>query len=497
MDSPVISIIKQIIQIDKNNTTAVYIQIAQQFIDAIQRSYLSQGEKLPGTRVLSNLLQVHRNTAVAAYDELASQGWLEIIPNKGTYILIPLPKQSRIKAGSSQILQENSYPKKAGFPFKNAFHLASTNEMATVKYSLNDGQPDLRLHPIHQFSKWYSAAMKRKSLLSKWNNSKSYSPYTLQLCNYLNTTRRFTVRSTNLVGTRSTEMSLYIVAQLLIKPNDIVLVGRLSNYAANMIFQQSGANIKTIPIDENGLDIDFVKQFLLKNKVRCIYVCSNRDYPTTYTLSAERRLQLLHLAKSHKFAIIEDDYDYDFQYEGSAILPMASSDADGLVIYLGKMGQSLFPSFQTGFVVAPENIITEAKNYLQIIDKQGDLIQEQLLAELIYEGEIHRLLKKNILIYKKRLEFVSSCLHRYFDQSIRFKKPNGGLAIWVSFEPKISLAKLAKKTKEVDLFMPQTILYQDRNTCAIRLGFGHLNEDEIEIVVQKLKFAYNAVIQSK
>jgi GntR family transcriptional regulator/MocR family aminotransferase len=46
------------------------------------------------------------------------------------------------------------------------------------------------------------------------------------------------------------------------------------------------------------------------------------------------------------------------------LLPMASSDANGMVIYLGKLGQSLFPSFQTGFVVAPENF-SEAKNYLR------------------------------------------------------------------------------------------------------------------------------------
>jgi GntR family transcriptional regulator/MocR family aminotransferase len=70
---------------------------------------------------------------------------------------------------------------------------------------------------------------------------------------------------------------------------------------------------------------------------------------TPVSLTAERRLKLL-LAKEYQFAIIEDDYDYDFQFEGLAMLPMASSDANGMVIYLGK-GQSL-PSFQTGFVVA-------------------------------------------------------------------------------------------------------------------------------------------------
>jgi GntR family transcriptional regulator/MocR family aminotransferase len=40
--------------------------------------------------------------------------------------------------------------------------------------------------------------------------------------------------------------------------------------------------------------------------------------------------------------------------------------------------------------------------------------------------------------------------------------------------------------------LPKTILYQDKDTCAIRLGFGHLNKEEIEIVVKKkMKQAYD------
>jgi GntR family transcriptional regulator/MocR family aminotransferase len=67
---------------------------------------------------------------------------------------------------------------------------------------------------------------------------------------------------------------------------------------------------------------------------------------------------------------------------------------------------SLFPSFQTGFVVAPENLISEAKNYLQMLDRQGDLTQEQMLSELIYEGEIHRLLKKTYWSISKDAIFI-------------------------------------------------------------------------------------------
>lgn len=495
MNSPVNELLKQLIHFEKNSSNAVFIQIAQQISDAIQRGYLTKGTALPGSRTLSQLLNIHRNTVVAVYDELASQGWVEIIPNKGTFIIVPEQQTAKIKALSYPKNQEDAYAKTTGFDFKPSFHLATTFQSQQTKFALNDGQPDLRLHPIYQFSKWYSASMKRKTLISKWNETtnNTHSVYENQLCNYLNATRGFHIKPKNLISTRSTEMSLYIVSQLLLQPNDIVLVGNLSNYAANMIFQQVGAAIHTIPIDDNGLDVEFIRKHFIKKSIRCVYVCSNRHYPTTQTLSAERRLELLKLAKEYEFAIIEDDYDYDFQFEGASILPMASSDANGNVIYLGKLGQSLFPSFQTGFVVAPFNLIVEAKNYLKMLDRQGDVIQEQMLSELIYEGEIHRLIKKNTIQYKQRRDYLCEMLFKYFKKEIQWTKPSGGLAIWLQFEPKVSLVQLAELAEKNDLFLPKTILYQNKNTCAIRFGFGHLNEEEIEIVVKKLKLAYDLV----
>lgn len=497
MDSPVSNILKSLVYFEKSPNTPIYIQIAQQIINAIQRGYLGEGTALPGTRKFSTLLSINRNTAVAVYEELASQGWVEVIANKGTFILKPEKKTVAIKGASQGLDQLNAYPKIAGFPFQPSINLASTEEFSGCKYVVNDGQPDLRLHPTHQFSRWYSASMKRVSLVSKWNQTQeqSYTTFSTALSNYLNATRGFHVKPDNIVSTRSTEMSLYIVSQLLLQKGDIVLVGHLSHYKSNMIFQQAGANIITIPVDNYGIDVDFIEKNFAKNSIRCVYVCAHRQYPTTVSLSAERRLKLLKLAKAYNFAIIEDDFDYDFQFDGSAKVPMATADGQGVVIYLGRLGQSFFPSFQIGFVVAPENIINEAKNYLQLLDKKGDLIQKQILQELITEGEIQRLIKKNITIYKQRRDFFCNCLQRYFNAHAIWRVPEGGLAVWLRFRPAISLVKLTEKAKDRDLFLPKTILYQNKNICAIRLGFGHLNIDEIESVVKILKYAFNDVLQ--
>lgn len=493
-DSPVIAILKNEIRIEKSSTNAIYVQIAQQIIQLIQRGYLEAGSLLPGTRIVAATIGIHRKTAVAVYEELAAQGWVISIPNKGTFIVTP-ENNTKIKA-IHQHNKSETFSKETGFPFEASFNLAPSETEFETEFIANDGQPDIRLHPISQFSKWYGAAMKRKSLVSKWQQSgNAHTQFEHQLCNFLNASRGFAIQPKNSLSTRSSEMSLYLIAQLLIRPKDVVLVGNLGNYLANMVFQQAGATIKTLPVDANGLQVNAIEELAKKNNIRCVYLNSNRHYPTTTTFSAERRLQLLALAKKLQFAIIEDDFDYDFQFDGPPVLPMASSDNDGLIIYLGKIGQSLFPSFQIGFVIAPENFILEAKNYLLMIDSKGDLIQEQVLAALIHEGEIHRLLKKNTLVYKKRRDTMLRALKHHFGNAITIEKPSGGLALWIQFTTPISLVQLAEETKKMGVFLPKTLLFQDKSNCAIRLGFGHWNEEEIEVVVEKLKLGYLEVLK--
>lgn len=493
--SPDLVVYKQTIHFEKKSEIAVYIQIAQQVIILIQQGKLKPGNSLPGTRILSKELQINRNTVVAVYEELASQGWVEIIPNKGTFILDPNKSKNRIKALDRLSSEKRKVSDFTNYEFQSSFNLATIAEHFEGKHIINEGKPDIRLHPTHQFSKWYSATMKRKNIVSKWSQENfSHTNFDKQLCNYLNVTRNFVIKPHNILSTRSSEMSLYIVSQLLLKENDIVVTGSLSNYTANMILQQAGATIKTLPVDENGLQIELLPKILKQTTIRCLYINTNRHYPTTVKLSNARREKLLKLAKEHHFAIIEDDFDYDFQYDDQNTQPLFSNDENGSVIYLGKLGQSFLPSFQSGYIIAPKNLIDEAKNYLQLLDKQGDLIQKQIFSELIEEGEIYRFIKKNIHVYKKRLDQLCKSLNEYFGDLVKWKKPSGGLAIWLEFNQTISLTKLAQKCREENLFLPKTILYQDKNNCAIRFGFGHLNEEEIKMVVKKMRDAYEELI---
>lgn len=279
-------------------------------------------------------------------------------------------------------------------------------------------------------------------------------------------------------------MSIYIASEILLSKGDTVLVAELSYFSVNMIFQKTGVNIHSIPIDQDGINVEEVRNICTKQKIRMLYLTPHHHYPTTVTLSAQRRLELLKLAQEYGFIILEDDYDYDFHYDKSPILPLASADTSGMVVYIGSFGKSLAPGFRTGFIVAPENLMTEMRKFLGIIDRQGDVLMEHVLGEMIAEGEINRYLKKSLKIYQERRDYFCDLLQYYLNEDLDFQIPSGGLAVWTKWKSSINLMKLSRECAKNNVFIPKTLLYQNKNLTATRLGFGNLNFNEMEKAVE-------------
>lgn len=481
MNSPVKIPYDSFIQIDRQSTTSIYLQITNQFSNAIQRNFLPKGTKLPGTRTLSNLLGVNRNTIIAAFEELAEQGWIEVKPNKGTFVIektIHKPQKIQVNPKKYQY----QYPAKTGFSFTKSNLMDNPFEKTQCTYVFNDGTPDIRLAQNEQLSSFYSACLRRKSMRKKWHDSNRTENdfFKRNLVNYLNLSRGLHIDVSNLLITRSAELSIYLVSQVLLNTGDTVAVADLSYFTTNMAFQKAGAGIITIPTDKQGIDVDYLEKICQKQFLRMLYITPHYHYPTTVTLSAQRRVKLLHLAAKYGFIILEDDYDYDFHYDKSPVLPLTSVDGNGMVVYIGTFGKVLPSEFRTGFVVAPQNLITELQQHLVLIDRRNDVVMQQVLGEFIGEGEIHRFQKKHMQTYRSRRDFFCRQLENFFGNNLTFEKPSGSLAVWVEWNTPINLLKLKNVCHKSDLFIPKTLLYQNKNLTAMRLGFGHLNETETE-----------------
>lgn len=495
MSSPVELPYKTIIPLDRGSSTPVYLQVVHQVINAIQRGFLPGGQQLPGTRVMSHYLGIHRKTVVAAYEELDAQGWITTLPNKGTFVK-PASGQTPGKKKLDMVAL-TGYPSRTGFHFERNNVLDVVQEEQGYSHLFTDGQPDYRLSPTDQLARYYTATLRRKVNRKHLGyNTLPGSPFfKAQLSNFLNSTRGLHISPKNILVTRGMEMSMYVAARTLISAGDTVLVGTPGYYSANMTFQQSGAQLKIVPVDEEGIIVDAVERSCKKQSVRLLYLTPHHHYPTTVVLSAQRRMALLKLSAAYGFIILEDDYEYDFHYQSSPVLPLASADTEGMVVYLGSFGKTLAPGFRAGFLVAPDNLVAEMQKVQAIIDRQGDMIMEQVLGELIAEGEIHRHLKKTQKIYQARRDHFCGLLQEQLGTALQFSPPPGGLAVWTRWDKTVSLLRVSKACAAMDLQLPQHLLYQTNQLSAMRLGFGNFTAPEALLVLNKLKQAVEQVLE--
>jgi GntR family transcriptional regulator/MocR family aminotransferase len=483
-------ILATLISLDKESAIPVYLQISNCFIHSIRQGKLRRGLKLSGSRAVAAMLNINRMTMVAAYDELEAQGWIEKISRKGTFVKhhLPLLTPEKIRPENKR-LSKTSRP---SFKYNEGkfIPIESSDFPAPDKLYFNDGFPDPRLAPADELAR-------RMRSLSRLSANKKYLMYggaqgtqflRDTLAKYLNDTRGLSTTKDNILITRGAQMGIYIAASLLLNPGDAVITGQPGYNGANLTFQQLGARIHFVNVDEGGLDVSGVEKICKKRDIKMVYVIPHHHNPTTVTLTTERRVGLLELAAKYKFAIIEDDYDYDFHYSSKPIMPMASIDTKGSVIYIGTMTKTLTPSIRFGFMVAPEAFVNTATMLRKSIDTQGDSLMENALASMFEDGTMTRHIKKSVKLYHERRDHFCKLLAIELGNKVLFKIPDGGMSVWVNFLT-TDVKNVAAQARVNGLVMSDGTDYDTNKTRynSIRIGFASLNYAEQQKAVSILK----------
>jgi GntR family transcriptional regulator/MocR family aminotransferase len=198
-------------------------------------------------------------------------------------------------------------------------------------------------------------------------------------------------------------------------------------------------------------------------------------------MTMERRLKLLNLASEYRFAIIEDDYDFDFHYDNKPYVPLASIDHNHNVIYIGSISKTFAPALRIGYMTGPAAFVDAASSLRQLIDKQGDTLLEEAFAVLFNNGEMERHFRKSLKIYRQRRNLFCQILKSDFNNKIKFKVPEGGLAVWANFDNKIDMIRMSDNALKKGLHIGNGNFYKNESfsTNALRMGFASLEEDEM------------------
>lgn len=479
---------KSLISLNRTLKTPLYQQLANQIIQLIKANTLVAGTRLPSSRALSDELDIHRKTVVSGYEELILQGWLETRPQQGTYVQANLP-----------VLQSKTYSQtkpsesrhKAGFVFNVKDYYETPNHPFKDIIYINDGIPDVRLSPTKQIGQFYKEISNHNILKPELGYGSPLGTLKLRqvLSHYIHNTRGVQVQEDEILITRGSQMGIYLAAKALINPNDILVVGETNYRSADLTFESFGSQLIRIGVDEHGLMTQDLEQLCIRRIIKAVYVTSHHHHPTTVTLSAERRIHLLNLAQKYKFAIIEDDYDYDFHYKRSPILPLGAHDTHNNVIYIGSLCKTVAPAYRIGYLIASKDFVKTCSNHRRFIDRQGDYVLEYAFARFIESGNLTKHINKVMKIYEERRTYFCNLLKSELAPYLDFISPTGGMAVWLTLKEPYTWSKVSKMGVKfgIDFGEWERYDYGKQNHQSIRMGFANYTKDETYDLINKLK----------
>jgi GntR family transcriptional regulator/MocR family aminotransferase len=262
---------KTIIQIQKDCDTPVYLQIANCVIQEMRKGRVGPGIKLPGTRQMAEILEVHRKTIVRSYEELDAQGWIEMHPSKGTFTSKELPETTGRRFSNNQ--KQNTFPATTGYTVK-----VNTGVKAPVlplRHIIGfHAGPDMRLIPSDELGRAYRSVLSRNTYLKfmSYVETPGVQKFRDILSDYLNASRGLQTTFENILVTRGTQMALYLLSVVLFSKGDTIIVGDTNYYYADHVFLNAGAQLNRVKVDESGLDVDAIEKVCKRKKIKALYV---------------------------------------------------------------------------------------------------------------------------------------------------------------------------------------------------------------------------------
>lgn len=465
--------------LDPASSEPVYLQIAHALMREIGRGRLNPGDTLPGYRALGEQLGISRNTVMAAYRELQAEGWLVSTPGEGSVVAPDPPGRHPVVEGAM------------GFDLPSPSGPEATMASSGL-LKVASGTPDPRLLPGAELARAYRRALTLNAHANLLLEDPQGHPKLREsLAQMLASTRGIPARPEQILITRGSQMALFLAGQALFQPGDGVAVEALGPRAAWEAFAQAGARCIPVPVDGQGMRVEALAEMACMEPLRAVYLAPTRHYPTLVPLSPDRRGRLLALAREHRFAILENAQDAEFQFEGRAMAPLAADDPAGVVVHVGTLSKIFSPNLRLGFVHGPAPLVKRMTLLRQALDRQGDMVLERAFAELIDDGEILRHLNRMQQTYRKRRDALCDSLRRHLGDRLSFTVPEGGLALWAEVAEGIDVDRWAARALEGGVaFRPgRHFAFDGGAVQGLRIGFSNYSEPELEEVALRMAAA--------
>ncbi len=482
-------------QIQRSKTASLQTQIREVLVSAILAGHLPAGERIPSTREMAKSLGVSRNTVLLTYLVLADDGYLEVKNRSGYYV------NGAILNGHAEPPQTAAVPG-AGPAWKTKFRVRPKKQDNIKKpvdwrnypYPFIYGQIDHKHFPMAEWRECQRQALSEKSFDVWTNDARDQDDEMLveQIRTRLLPRRGIMASRDEILVTLGAQNAIYIIASLLVGPQTTVGFEDPGYPDARNIFALKTERIMPIPIDDGGLVINS-----RLDGCDLLYVTPSHQFPTTVTLSRERRAQLIELAVAKDMVIVEDDYEFEINYMKEATPALKSLDAGNNVIYVGSLSKSLFPGLRIGYLVGPRELIEEARALRRLMVRHPPSNNQHTTALFLALGHHDSLLLRLNRSYRERWREMGQALKDFLPNSSRVPS-FGGSSYWICGREGLDAGALALAArKEGVIIEPGRVHFNRPNppNNYFRLGFSSIVKSRIrpgieiisELIDQQLK----------
>jgi len=297
----------------------------------------------------------------------------------------------------------------------------------------------------------------------------------------------------NIIISSGSQQGLDLVGKTFLSPGDIAIVELPSYLAALNAFYSYGGELIGVPMDEDGMRMDILKEKLiqLKNegkKVKFIYTISNFQNPAGVTMSLARRKKMIEIAHKFNIFIVEDNPYEKLRFEGESIPSIYSLEKNGSVISLGTFSKILCPGLRLAWILGNKEIIRKMAILKQATDLCTSIFNQLIAYEYIKLGKLDENIKSNVRLYKEKRDVMLNALEKYFPSEVAWTEAHGGFFIFATLPEYMNADEMFKEAiKENVAYVIGSAFFADgKGQNTMRLSFCYPSVEDIEEGIKRL-----------
>jgi len=432
------------IALDFRSTMSLQSQIRQGIIEAILGGALPPDRRIPSSRALARQLSIARNTVVLAYQQLVVEGYLLARPRSGLLVNGELLKNRRRLehvGGPVNALAASEWRKRFRSTLEDKRVYRYPPGWQKYPYPFIEGRFDRSLFPIAEWREATRLALGVREV-QHWATDTGEADDLLlieQIRTKVLPRRGIAARPDEILITLGTQHALHLVSELFADRGVIVAMEDPGNIGLHDLLTRRGVPLVLQPVDEDGLVVDE-----RLDKANLIYVTPSHQRPTGATLSTERRIALLNKAVENDTIVIEDDFDCETNYQDDDYPALKGMSGGERVIYVASLSRSLAPGLRLGFLVAPADVVAEARRLRSLTSRAPPLNNQRTAALFLSLGHYDTTMLRLGRIFRDRLLALRDALNHYLPQSIVVPAARSGTSYWIRGPESLDAEDLAR-----------------------------------------------------